>query len=424
MQPTAIVMNMFYTGLGIARSLGKRGIPVIGLSAQRGIYGNFTRYAKIVSSPDSRRNPEQLADFLLTFGRQLDQPAIIFPTRDDDLLFLDRFREELSPNFKLAIPEHMVLHACLNKWETYQWTQRMDVPGPSTWFIESPENLRRILDSVKYPCVLKPVSAHQWRQGDNWSIVGARKAIGISSPQELLAEYAHIARAGKSALVQEMIPGPDNALVIVACYLDSQSRWVAGFNTQKVVQVPEGFGTGCIVQAADYPELTAPTARLLGAMRFTGTAEVEYKWDSASGTYKLIEINPRFWDQHRLSDGCGIDLPYLAYAEHAGLPLPVLQPRTSTVKWIAEDTFITTALTMLWKRDPKLKSLFRSARGNRIYAIWSASDPLPSLLYFTVRFAPGIFASGMRAAWRRLIAYLRGNAADGKELLYARRYQK
>ena len=44
-------MNMFYTGLGIARSLGEKGIPVIGLSAHRGVYGEYTRYAKIMRSP-------------------------------------------------------------------------------------------------------------------------------------------------------------------------------------------------------------------------------------------------------------------------------------------------------------------------------------------------------------------------------------
>ena len=58
MRPTAYVMNMFYTGLGIARSLGEHGIPVVGLTAQRAFYGNYTRYAKAVFSPDSRHEPE------------------------------------------------------------------------------------------------------------------------------------------------------------------------------------------------------------------------------------------------------------------------------------------------------------------------------------------------------------------------------
>ena len=59
MPTTAIVMNMFYTGLGIARSLGERGIPVIGLTAEHGIYGNFTRYARKVFCPNSRTQLEE-----------------------------------------------------------------------------------------------------------------------------------------------------------------------------------------------------------------------------------------------------------------------------------------------------------------------------------------------------------------------------
>ena len=56
MSPVAVVMNMFYTGLGIARSLGEQGIRVIGLTAHRGIYGNFTRYATLRACPDSRED--------------------------------------------------------------------------------------------------------------------------------------------------------------------------------------------------------------------------------------------------------------------------------------------------------------------------------------------------------------------------------
>src|ERR1017187_9589024 len=99
MPPTAVVMNMFYTGLGIARSLGEHGIPVVGLTSQRGVYGNFTRYARTVLCPDSRNQPEQLLAYLLEMGRQIGHRSVIFPTRDDDVLFLDRFRGELERHF-------------------------------------------------------------------------------------------------------------------------------------------------------------------------------------------------------------------------------------------------------------------------------------------------------------------------------------
>src|SRR5579864_9301459 len=121
MRPTAVVMNMFYTGLGIARSLGEHGIPVVGLSAQRGIYGNYTRYARIVFCPDSRGGPEALRTRLIQMGRETGHRSVIFPTRDDDVVFLDRFRKELEPYFVLTVPESSVLQACLDKSETCSW---------------------------------------------------------------------------------------------------------------------------------------------------------------------------------------------------------------------------------------------------------------------------------------------------------------
>ena len=101
--PHAVVMNLYYTGLGIARSLGKAGVPVMGLTSQRGAYGNFTRYAKTVICPDSREEPEALLEFLTGMGRELGGRSVIFPTRDDDLMFLDQFRSELEPYFSAVM---------------------------------------------------------------------------------------------------------------------------------------------------------------------------------------------------------------------------------------------------------------------------------------------------------------------------------
>src|SRR5205823_7429481 len=101
-------------------------------------------------------------------------------------------------------------------------------------------------------------------------LVGARKAIGVFSREELITEYRLIARAEKRVLIQEMVTGGDENLLIAAGYVDQGSNWVAGFTAQKLLQVPDGFGTGCIVQAVNRPEIFASTIRLLKAMKFTG----------------------------------------------------------------------------------------------------------------------------------------------------------
>lgn len=413
----AVVMNLYYTGLGIARSLGEQGVPVIGLTAHRGIYGNFTRYAKTLRSPDSRTEPERLLKFLCDLGRSLESGGILFPTRDDDVLFMDRFRQELAQHFRLVAPNPGALNACVDKWETYRHAQQAAVPTPKCWLIETEEGLRRSLPEITYPCVLKPASAHAWRQGMNWQIVGGRKAIQVSSPDHLLLEYERVSRASGRLLVQELVPGADDCLWIMACYLDFNSRWEAGFNIRKLVQYPEGFGTGCIVQAASREELVEPTRRLLENMHFSGIAEVEYKWDRETGLHKLIEVNPRPWDQHRLGKSCGTDLVYIAYCEQAGVPLPETQRKISQVKWIAEDAWLTAALRMLWRRDPKIGSLFRLAKGQRMYAIWSVRDPLPLLGYMLFRYLPSLIASVV-AHLRARLRGARGGVNTAKGLAY------
>jgi D-aspartate ligase len=411
--PTAVVMNMFHSGLGIARSLGERGVSVIGLTAQRGIYGNVTRYARVIFCPDSRSEPEALLECLLKLGQEIGQ-GVIFPTRDDDVVFLDRFREELKGHFILVIPQHSAVTACLNKWETHQWARRIGVSAPKCWLLEREGDLSLVLQEVTYPCVLKPVASHHWHRGRNWQLVGGRKAVCVISEKELVAEYGSIVRADSQVLVEEAVQGSDECLVIAACYLDRQSQYVAGFNTQKLVQTPEGFGTGCIVQTVDRSRLFGPTVRLLQEMHFSGIAEVEYKWDAAGGEYKLIEINPRPWDQHRLGNACGVDLIYLAYCDHAGLAMPAVRRELSTKKWIAEDAFIMAALSSLRRRDQKLGTLVRFAQGKRIFAIWSIKDPAPFVAYVVRMLVPRLIGMAARLLWSAFGRIVRGRRTAQK----------
>jgi predicted ATP-grasp superfamily ATP-dependent carboligase len=370
-------------------------------------------------APDSRHQPEALAEYLVRLGQELGDKSVLYPTRDDDVIFLNRFRKELEAYFSLVIAPEAALEASLNKWKTFLAARRAQVPAPRAWMIENERDLDRVAGEAAFPCVLKTLSAHHWRQGVNWQIVGARKAFPVHSEAELRAEYREIGRADKRALLQEMIPGADDALLIVACYVDRRSRWVAGFNTQKVLQIPEGFGTGCIVQSVDRPELFERTVRLLESIGYSGIAEVEYKRDARSGEYQLIEINPRPWDQHRLGYACGVELMYLAYCDHAGLPLTRPGSPVTGAKWIAEDAFSAAAVRSLGGSRPSLSSLFGLARGQRIYAIWSAADPLPAMVYWLFQFLPDLLRSAGRALW----STLRGRRSENvnlrkKEIVY------
>src|SRR5262249_45218706 len=157
---------------------------------------------------------------------------------------------------------------------------------------------------------------------------------------QLCKQYEAIARADGRVLIQEMIRGGDDQLLVAACYVALDGRLAAGFNIQKLAQVPEGFGTGCILRTTSCPELIDVAARLLTAIGFTGIAEVEFKLDPVSGEYKLIEINPRPWDQHRLGNACGVDLIWAAYCDLGGLAIPPMIRKKSDCQWVAEDVLL------------------------------------------------------------------------------------
>ena len=421
MPACAVVMNMYHTGLGIARSLGERGVNVIGLTSNRTAFGNFTRYARIVHGPDSREQPEELRSFLLKIGQELGNRAVLFPTRDDDLVFLDRFRNELEAQFSLVLPESSVLKACLSKWDTYLWSKQAGIDAPNCWVVKHHTDLQSALHEVTYPCVLKPISSRYWRHGMNCKLVGGRKAIGIYSKQELIEAYKTIAEVDERVLIQEMVVGADSCLMITACYLDRKSRWVAGFNAQKLIQFPETFGIGCIVQAVDRSELFEPTVRLLQAIKFTGIAEVEYKWDPQAARYKLIEVNPRPWNQHRLGAACGVDLIYVAYCEHAGLAIPPIRQSVSGQKWIAEDSFISSTLHLLTHRNARVRPLLHEARGELIFGIWSLADPVPMIACVIGQIVPGMLKSAVRVIWAAVKrTVLPAHSLRRKRRIYAR----
>src|SRR5579872_1312221 len=168
--PSVLILNLFYSGLGIARQLSGRGVRVVGLSAHRQIYGNFTRLCEVRFAPNSQEQPEELAEYLLHNAPEL-QGSIIFPTRDADVIFLDRFRDDLEPYYRLAIPPRSLLQRVMDKSALVETAVAAGVPVPRTAIVSRASELAKAADEVGFPCVVKPVRSVDWRLGENWNLV-------------------------------------------------------------------------------------------------------------------------------------------------------------------------------------------------------------------------------------------------------------
>lgn len=394
--PPVIIMNMFYSGLAIARDLAGTGVRVIGLSADKGAYGNFTRFCEVRFAPDSQAQPEALANYLKAVADEL-RGAVIFPTRDADVVFLDRYREELK-DYRISIPPRDCLARVLDKGSLVEAARAAAVAVPRTMVVPSAQELQRVPEQIGFPCVVKPVSSYLWRGEGKWEAVGCRKAFRSDSWDELKAEYEQVAHVNPEVLVQEWIPGSAKEIVIMGGYFGKGSNLLGHFCARKLVQEPDDFGTGCVVQAVALQELIEPSIRLCRSLGYRGMAEIEYKRDANTGEYKLIEINTRHWDWHQLGHMSGVNLTRVAYSDLTGYKLDAQTSSQAGGKWVAEDSLLLHSASGIYKKRITIRAALRQISGPKIFGIFRWADPMPFLHYAVA----SMFPTMGRMAWRKL----------------------
>src|ERR1700684_1310015 len=81
--PGAIVVGGDYQGLGIVRSLGRRGVPVIVVDDERSVSRHSRYAAGTVKGPD-RRTDEDVVEALLALTSERNVGGwVVYPTREE-----------------------------------------------------------------------------------------------------------------------------------------------------------------------------------------------------------------------------------------------------------------------------------------------------------------------------------------------------
>ncbi|ANM31195.1 hypothetical protein ABI59_18890 [Acidobacteria bacterium Mor1] len=378
-RPTAFVLNMYATGLGIARNLAPHGVHVVGISSQEDVPGAHSRYCRALTGPDSAHAPEELAEFLIGLARLEPVQPILFATRDADVEFIDRFREPLEAEMILTQPAHELLDALVNKARLAELAERHGVDSPVTLSLSSAEELEQNAGRLPFPAVVKPVYAAEL-PGLRDALNG-QKGLRVDDRAALDAVAAKAFAAGSRVLVQEWVDGEADEFYIVGLYIGAAGRCLGAFTSRKLVQYPPGFGLGCLYRTVDLPELRDSAVAFLEGIGYRGLAEVEYKRDPESGRFRLIEINTRHWDQHPMGTAAGVNLSLLAYrdlAEGAAPDEPCYPRRRSS--WIRGLGLLRAIKAELRHGSQGMLMARRAlSPSRRAYALWSWSDPMPVL---------------------------------------------
>lgn len=368
--------------LNVVRGLGRQGVPVTVLTEYAGKHAAASRYCKeVIVFPELMRRPDRTLSFLLDYAERHDSTPVLFPTNDPELKLLSDLSDELSGAYNLIAPNKSHLDGFSDKARFRALAEQYDFPVPRTFQPESEGDLERISREVRYPVVVKPAGVMGWNTETAEGALRYKKALRLDTKEELIELYRRIPEGDRYLLVQEYIHGPDEAHFDIHIYMDKTSQPVAYFTGQKLRIYPAYAGSGCYVNSIIVNPIVGISIKMLQAMGYHGLANINFKRDSETGEYMLMEINPRVSQWNILATECGVNLPYIAYADAVGIDYERPAGQKENIKYLTFKNDLKAFLEYKrngdWTWWPYLKTLMPA---KKVYQYYARDDLSPFVL--------------------------------------------
>lgn len=380
----AVVLGAnYYIGLSIMRRLGVEGVHVVGVDyAYDNSYAFRSKYCKEkLIAPFYKENPRAYVDFLIDYAKKQSLKPVLFPSGDPYVELIDEYMDELREYYLFPNIEKGTFTRLLNKDTLQALCMEIGVLVPETVRTDEPNYEQKVIDTVGFPCLVKPVDSPTF-------VNHFRKKLFVVDSLEEMREKIKLSNdANLEVIVQRIIPGFDDHMHTFDAYMDDNSDIVLWTTCQKYRQYPINYGASVYTGQKYVPELYEIGKKFYKAAGFKGFAEIEFKKDATTGKFYLIEVNVRTTNLDSLLYSVGLNMPYAAYAEVTGQPVApkAVDYDTNKVFWYAyEDLF---AVRNYIKTGQLTRSaVFKSYFKPKAHAIWSLDDPKP---YFA--FAKNIF---------------------------------
>ena len=370
----AVVLGMFETGLAVGRSLGRSGIKVLGLDSAKKV-GFYSRYIDAMICPHPLECEEEFIAFLLRVSAREKMRPALFITSDDFLLPVSRNRKELEQHYLMNLPSPEIIECIADKFRQYTLALNAGIPVPQTFFAENMDQVHEIKDRIPLPAFIKGAEVTLWRR----KMGVASKGFVVNTQEELINTFEMVFRRGANGLVQELIPGPDTNHYKSSCYLSRKGEVLLAFGLQKIRQQPVGFGFGCLVQSVDYPEMLALGKDFFTRIGYRGVGSAEFKLDLRDNKLKLIEVNPRYWQQNALAEKCGMNFPLMDYMELTDCEPKAILGYRPGIKWVNIYSDIESFREYRHRGRLSFRQWLDSLKGEKLFSDLAGDDILPGL---------------------------------------------
>lgn len=366
--------NVFHHGaLGIARTLGRLGVPVYGVQEDHWAPVARSRYLRgRLPWMDAGPGKQNLAR-LLQLGRALGGRAVLIPTDDVGGIFVAEHARALRECYRFPHQDPLLVRSLCNKQRLFHLCGEFDVPAPETWFPTTRDGLLDLLGKAAFPLVLKAIDPWLLHRGTQLaSVVIANDANELVRCYDQMEDPRH-----PNLMVQEYIPGGPESIWMYNGYFDAHSESLVHFTGRKLRQHPPYTGMTTLGVCASNEVVEATTKRFMKAIGYRGIVDIGYRYDARDGQYKLLDVNPRIGATFRLFVGVnGIDVARALYLDLTGQRVEMAGAREGR-KWLVESYDPISSLRYVRDGRLTLTDWLRSFRGVDEGAWFALDDPLP-----------------------------------------------
>ncbi len=373
-----ILLDPYNAGLALARRMMRQGakvtvvetLPIVGRS--RGVRGIVEPY-----KPGGGRWLELLEE-LASDGRE----CVVLTGTDRASEWLVQAAERLPSNVRTFERRDGAHLALMSKERADAIARSAGVRVPWTACVNSHEQFADAAAQAPWPCVIKPVFSHEWR--DRY---GEKRAFFTEDAEKAEQVVGRPLADGVPMLISQYIPGDDSDVEEAIVVRLADGSYPVRFGCRKLRQYPAGFGETAVGESSALPETTELARRVLDQAGFVGVAGVETKRHAETGERWFLEVNVRLPGQWGLGDACGVQASprvVAALCGHELGPQPALRPGVRFVQpdldWHGVLPAVRAAPA---RRRPALAwRLLRPYLGARELGMFDPRDPGPLVALF------------------------------------------
>lgn len=301
----AIVTDgLWRKSLSTIRALGKAGYEVTTFGDSIFTTGFWSSYTnRRVISVNASDNPEK---FLFNLEKELKNPRyktkpVICFMEDESIqtALLNKTRLKKYGLFLLPPKNSFVLVS--DKRKISVLAHKLKIPRPNTQIPKSAKDLEAMVKNKdESSFIIKPAFGS-----------GSKGAI-LNYNKNKYNLYQHWEKYGP-LIMQDKLPKAGRGRG-VSLIMDDNSNPVASFVHERIYEYPVLGGPSTNRISIKDKKLVDLSIMLLQKLSWVGVAMVEWKKDLNDNSYKLIEVNPRFWGSLELAVRSGVNFPKI-YAD-------------------------------------------------------------------------------------------------------------